>query len=136
MASKTNQRGSISMPAPISPHPSPTMENSRLFAIFGKTSKCYLYNLLIYIAVPHRQQHHQNHQIWLTSASLSYSMSTACIINIIIKIIISFKNIIKTRHEKSAFVFPWQRLRVPKWSLECVKLTFSKIATNMCKPGF
>ena len=39
-------------------------------------------------------------------------------------------------HEKSAFVFPRQRLRVPKCSPELVKLTFSKIATNMRKPGF
>ena len=43
---------------------------------------------------------------------------------------------LQARHEKSAFVFPRQRLRVPKCSPERVKLTFSKIATNMRKPGF
>ena len=50
--------------------------------------------------------------------------------------ITSYTNNLSYRHEKSAFVFPRQRLRVQKCSPEHVKLSFPKIATNMCKPGF
>ena len=41
-----------------------------------------------------------------------------------------------SRVEKSAFVFPRQKLRVKKCSHGRVKSIFSKIATNMRTPGF